>query len=370
MTNSNHFRGLNELRALAALAVVFYHIELYKNRIQLPSLYDISFINPFFNYFGKSGVYLFFVLSGFLLTHILTTEKKNNAQISFKNFYLRRILRIWPLYFIVGIIGFIIIPFLYYQFTSFFQGQDHFNLLIENLNYKGNLLFYFFFLTNISIDVYGPIAGAGQTWSVCVEEQVYIIWPWIINLFYKHLHIAFILLTILFILLQFNIRELTNNHTLIIFIETFHIDMMAIGGLFALGYSKFQNIIKLNTPLSLFIIIGSILIHIFFQLPVISLSILYGFLILSLHSNHFNLNLLNRIGKWSYGIYMYHPLFMYLSFSLVFSMNIQSVLYANLLYYSMTIGLTLVTSFLSYNYIELFFLNKKQYFNSKFSSTK
>ena len=60
-----YFKGLSELRAIAALFVIFHHIELYKHRDGLLSLYD-SFLNYFISHLGKNGVYIFFVLSGLL----------------------------------------------------------------------------------------------------------------------------------------------------------------------------------------------------------------------------------------------------------------------------------------------------------------
>lgn len=104
-----YFKGLAELRAIAALAVVFHHIELFKHREHLPSLFD-SFFSGFIDQLGKNGVYLFFVLSGFLITYLLIAERKQHEKIDIKKFYLRRILRIWPLYYLVVIIAFFVLP--------------------------------------------------------------------------------------------------------------------------------------------------------------------------------------------------------------------------------------------------------------------
>ena len=63
MKSKLFFHGLNELRAIAALAVVFHHIELYKQLMNLNSLFDVSMVKWFIENLGKNGVYLFFVLS-------------------------------------------------------------------------------------------------------------------------------------------------------------------------------------------------------------------------------------------------------------------------------------------------------------------
>ena len=71
-----YFKGLDELRAIAAFAVVFHHLELFKKREGKFSLYDIPLFKPFISNLGHNGVICFFVLSGFLITYLLLIEKK------------------------------------------------------------------------------------------------------------------------------------------------------------------------------------------------------------------------------------------------------------------------------------------------------
>ena len=113
-----YFKGLAEIRALAAFFVIFHHIELYKHRDGLTSLYDTP-LSYFIDALGKNGVYIFFVLSGFLITYLLLVEKKINTRINIRKFYFRRILRIWPLYYLIILISFTIIPFLANNFIAF-----------------------------------------------------------------------------------------------------------------------------------------------------------------------------------------------------------------------------------------------------------
>jgi peptidoglycan/LPS O-acetylase OafA/YrhL len=110
--NNIFFGGLNELRAIAALGVIFHHLELYNHRDRLLSIYNvkISAINYFISHLGKNCVYVFFVLSGFLITYLLLHEKEQTNKIEIRHFYLRRILRIWPLYYIIILISFCLIP--------------------------------------------------------------------------------------------------------------------------------------------------------------------------------------------------------------------------------------------------------------------
>jgi peptidoglycan/LPS O-acetylase OafA/YrhL len=102
-----YFPGLHGLRFFAAMMVVFSHVELMKDYHGYPNLYasNLAVYES-----GRMGVTLFFVLSGFLISYLLLTEKKITGSISVKKFYGRRILRIWPLYYLLVILTFIVLP--------------------------------------------------------------------------------------------------------------------------------------------------------------------------------------------------------------------------------------------------------------------
>ncbi len=99
------FSGLNSLRFFASLAVVITHIELLKGVFG----YKHNWNTPVFFNLGGLGVYFFFVLSGFLITFLLLKEKELFGEIKIKAFYIRRILRIWPLYYFICVLGFFIL---------------------------------------------------------------------------------------------------------------------------------------------------------------------------------------------------------------------------------------------------------------------
>lgn len=92
--------GLNGLRAIAAIAVVISHITLifstFGSDFKLFGSDDKG--NPNAYLLASYGVTIFFVLSGFLITYLLILEKEKKP-INIKSFYIRRILRIWPLYY-------------------------------------------------------------------------------------------------------------------------------------------------------------------------------------------------------------------------------------------------------------------------------
>src|SRR5690606_9574635 len=94
-SNISFFPNLNALRFFAALLVIFHHGEVIRAKYGFLSFETTSF---FMN--GGSAVKFFFVLSGFLITYLLLKEKKER-KVHIGYFYARRILRIWPLYFLL-----------------------------------------------------------------------------------------------------------------------------------------------------------------------------------------------------------------------------------------------------------------------------
>ncbi len=89
-----HLPNLNSIRFIAALLVIFSHIELYREFMGQESLIAIMGI------FAGFGVDVFFALSGFLITYLLIIENKKCGKIHIGHFYVRRTLRIWPAYYI------------------------------------------------------------------------------------------------------------------------------------------------------------------------------------------------------------------------------------------------------------------------------
>ena len=100
------FPNLNALRFLAAAAVIVHHVELTKAFLGLPNIAGVRAIPVI----GPLGVVLFFVLSGFLITYLLLVEERTAGRISIRRFYTRRILRIWPLYYVVVSAGLFLLP--------------------------------------------------------------------------------------------------------------------------------------------------------------------------------------------------------------------------------------------------------------------
>ncbi|HRH35049.1 MAG TPA: acyltransferase, partial [Catalimonadaceae bacterium] len=360
------FSGLNEIRAIAALSVLFHHVELYKHKLGIESLYDVKFLRFFISTLGHNGVLLFFTLSGFLITYLLLVEKKESGDINSKNFYLRRILRIWPVYFICLVFGFVVIPILYSNFSWFFIGQHTYNKLIDNIEYGWNLILNIFFLSNCVTLRFPGVVGASQNWSVSVEEQFYLFWPWVVkwaNRFFIHVMVGIIVVIGLLPTLFRKFPFLLHNNLFEAFIKSFFIDYMAVGALAAYAYLKYPHQIKWFIRNPFFLLSGLVLMIFHLQFSGIHFLRAISFAIVILASIEWKLSIrpLDYLGKISYGLYMYHPMVMYLIFALFTNLKLPYS-WINLFVYLGVISGTLLVSLCSYKFIELPLLRKKDKF--------
>jgi len=155
---------LDGLRAIAVLITLAYHLRLPGDT----GLAVVDAWNSFVN-LGWSGVDLFFVLSGFLITGILLRTREGSGY--FRNFYARRFLRIFPLYYAMIAILFFgvrLVPY-FGQFNWFWKEGSE------------NWWYYPLFLANFSEGIgYTKHSSFAVAWSLCVEEQFYLVWPLIV----------------------------------------------------------------------------------------------------------------------------------------------------------------------------------------------
>lgn len=149
---------LNAVRGLAVLLVLLHNTDRY------PSLH-LQLISAN----GWMGVDLFFVLSGFLITGILVDTKESDGY--FKNFYARRCLRIWPLYYSALLFMFVIVPLLR-------PSEAHIVFEARSAPWWAYPLFLQNFLVPIPTMATGLL---GVTWSLAVEEQFYLVWPLVVR---------------------------------------------------------------------------------------------------------------------------------------------------------------------------------------------
>lgn len=164
-----YFANLDVIRFIAAFLVLLFHIEIKRKQ------YNLDFFDSFFfSISGDYGVTIFFVLSGFLITYLLLSEKQKTNTINIPKFYVRRILRIWPLYYLIVLLGFFVLP----HSDIFYIPQT--SALWTYLTVPTFLL-YVIFLPNMVVELYGNMPYLDQTWSIGVEEQYYLFWPLIMK---------------------------------------------------------------------------------------------------------------------------------------------------------------------------------------------
>eukprot|EP00388_Colpodella_angusta_P012414 GDKJ01031493.1.p2 GENE.GDKJ01031493.1~~GDKJ01031493.1.p2 ORF type:complete len:369 (-),score=-9.89 GDKJ01031493.1:51-1157(-) len=364
-----YFPNLNGLRTIAAFLVVIHHVEQFKKILGRPNYFD----NPFIKITGKTGVILFFVLSGFLITYLLIKEKQVTKTISIPDFYKRRVLRIWPLYFLLIVISFFILPRI-----PFFNIGEASALVADNFSIK--ILFFVLFMPNLALGLFPPVPYASQAWSIGYEEQFYLFWPWIVK-FRQNLKVIIISLVSLFYLssiLAFTVfREMLADHDLLKVAEIFYdfpaYDSLLIGGLLAYlslyRISFFHFFFKKYVQLFLYAATFS---AIAFGLKVPYVNNLFYALMFALIIANLALNpnsiislenrVFNYLGKISYGVYMYHSIAIVLVLKVLPRLDLDNLF----LEYLLSALITTAIATLSFEFFENEFIKRK----IKFSKLK
>ena len=330
---------------------------------QVPNTSGI-YIERIFNNFSL-GVDFFFLISGFLITYLLLVERKELGNINLKKFYLRRILRIWPLYFFIILCTPLIIRITamtepIYSWTALFANNFQAIFLSDTL------------VNNLPAASQYPFM---HFWSICVEEHFYLVWP--LLLFFvptKKLSWCFailILSSIAFRAWAFTLAvhpfEQINWNTLS------KIDTLAIGGWMALIHFqkpfqlKISNVSRILFFLTFFALLtfseakkySSVLEAMFknylYTFPFAFILIWYLF-DKKAWFNFSSKNFIHYLGKISYGIYIYHNiLFLFVIKLVIFRFDLRSLPLFCILYPLMVIGVAA----LSYEVLEKPFLKLK-----------
>jgi len=356
-----YFPNLNAMRFLAALLVIVHHIEQYKEMFGL----DNIFRNHTIQLMSKIGVGLFFVLSGFLITYLLLVEQKENGNINIKSFYIRRILRIWPLYYLIILLAFFVFPQIDFMHLP---GHDQSHWFIK-------FLFFILMMPNVIHALGAGLAFGTQAWSIGAEEQFYLIWPWLLKIIKNKLALVLSVI-IIYLIVKFLFEFYFNTHIVIAYLSRiwylFPIDNMATGGLFAViyfnGYKKIIRILH-NKYLQILAWLSTIFLLLsgnslgFFHHQIYAL--LFGILIFNLAVNpnsivQFKSKILDYLGKISYGLYMYHSIFIVLSIKVCMHFNIVNNVYI----YTSSFLSTLIAAGLSYQFFEKRFIKMKVKYSS------
>lgn len=363
--------GLNGIRSLAAIGVMISHTALaFKNVPSNYYLFGLRNGTPKSWVLGEHGVTMFFVLSGFLITFLLLNEKQKTNKIHIKSFYKRRILRIWPLYYLYFIIVFCL-----------------FYLVGKPFNFKtSSPYFYLFFLANIPFIFEKTLPLLDHFWSIGVEEQFYLFWPWLFrikdDILLKIGIFIVVFLSILRVLLWYYIPF--SEPALFSVVNRF--DCMVLGGLGAIFYFKKNKIFlkfidnKITQFFALAILV-SMIINVFslinsileiFVVELVTLIIIVGQINVKNRILNFNNKVMDYLGKLSYGIYVLHVIILYFVFKFFHWSFITNELLRVFCIYFTVIFFTIITAHFSYNYFEKYFLklkNKFAFIKSSSSST-
>lgn len=371
-TDRIYFPGLNGLRFLAAFSVILFHLEQMKGEIGLPNFGEL----PLLVNMGKKGVGLFFVLSGFLITYLLLAEIKKTRTVDVKGFYIRRILRIWPLYYLIVIWAFFVFPNLFD--VSFING-------LTSANFFPQLTLFALLLPNVAKLFYPMVAGASQAWSVGVEEQFYLLWPLILRKgknVVPQLLLGIVILKPLVEAALFvcaSAMHLPALNTLYNFSKIFAIEQMAFGGLGAwlLAEQKTTALKWIHHPATQILNFGLLFVVVAFKLKIPFVNhhvdaLAFTILIMNVAANpHSFLKLENALcnfmGNISYGLYMYHTTVIALALKAM-RHSLNGATY-NFIYYVVVISGTILVSYVSHRFFEQRFLKLKDRFSVIRSAT-
>jgi len=296
----NYIKQLDSIRTFAVICVIIYH-------------WGDKFTIELFPSIGNLGVSIFFVLSGFLITSILLIEKEKieeNSSIKLKfsaigNFMMRRILRIFPIFYLMLII-------------LYFGEKILPNPIPKDWNY------YFLYLHNFLIYFrhQWPGGKVGPFWTLAVEEQFYLIWPWFIFFVKKKFIKLIIIISILLGIIStyfLSLNPLSGQYSQVLTICCIH--SFCIGAL--LSYfsiykyhilEKYYSTLKTISIITLVFYVYIIFINqslLFLERlleSMITMFLIYSILLNKTQKIDFILSnrILISIGKVSYGIYLFH----------------------------------------------------------------
>jgi peptidoglycan/LPS O-acetylase OafA/YrhL len=380
-TNSHHpkiyFPGLNALRFFAASLVVVHHAETIRFKFNLPNLKHFSFFQN-----GMLAVSFFFVLSGFLITFLLISEIERTKTVSIRNFYVRRVLRIWPLYYLLVIVGLFIIPT--------FLGIIGYEYKMPYDTTTAGVLFLFF-LSFVVNTMFGSHL-LEPLWSIGVEEFFYLIWAPLAK-FSKHkilyaLIFVFVLKTLINIFFTQNIDSSYFTFTKEI-VLSLKFELMAIGGIGAWFVARKREAVErhwlFSLPAQIVLLtvillrlfchnslINNDLYRIFFNTHILTgivEGLLFLWLILNVSVNPKTITKLqNRwldfLGEISYGIYMYQMLVIFASVLVLKKILIASTPSVSTLIFYVFISFAIISiSWFSKRFFEDWFLKLKDRFD-------
>jgi peptidoglycan/LPS O-acetylase OafA/YrhL len=366
----SHVPALDGLRGLAIIMVLFVH---FIGDAQPYSAFERILMKA--SNYGVWGVDLFFVLSGYLITGILY-DAKGSAHY-FRNFYMRRILRIFPLYYAVLFVLFFVLPL----FPSLVPAG-----LWESSRHQAWVWPYG---VNLFIAMRGTWAlpYISHFWSLAVEEHFYLLWPVVVLVASRSALLRICAGCALFSLVLRIVLALAGMNEISIQVLTpCRFDALCTGGFLAIASrsSARQALIRAARPAALIFAASILLVsaftasthflpEVFHALRTSLIALFFGALLLAcVHADEgfigrfFNHPAMRYFGKYSYGIYVFHGV---ISYFLIDKLTedrlagmIGSHLLAVLLQAAAGVSLSLLISVISYEWFEKRFLRLKRWF--------
>jgi peptidoglycan/LPS O-acetylase OafA/YrhL len=365
-----HYQALDGLRGLAILLVFMVHAYGTADHFKASRLGSVL---TFGAGCGWIGVDLFFVLSGFLITGILMDTLSGPG--FFRSFYIRRTLRIFPLFYGVFFLLALLTPLLH-------------------LEWRLGHIAYLFYCQNIALAFdpkllnVPPAVFLGPYWSLAVEEQYYMLWPlaiWLLRDQRKIMRLCLALI-ICCILLRFVVLRVAPNQAALYVVYwelPTHCDGLLLGSWLALAmrrwpvevlWRRMQWLVWL--AIAAFLCVGVYTRTLFFTTPAMetvgfaAIPVIFAGLLLrcfvpgSWELRIFSAPFLRFLGRYSYGMYVYHVLFWPIMIGwlhwLAGSLHSQTI--GSLVYLLLWFWGTVTVAVLSYKFLESPFLRMKDRF--------
>jgi peptidoglycan/LPS O-acetylase OafA/YrhL len=367
--------ALDGVRGLAILAVLLFHFLTPVNP-KGPMDATMAWL---FSY-GALGVDLFFLLSGFLITGILYDSLADPAY--FRNFYMRRVLRIFPLYYGVLVIVFLVVPAI-----PALRGSE-----IAGL--RSHQAWAWLYGVNIYLAIHNGwvLSYIEHFWSLAIEEQFYLVWPLVVWLLGGKRRL-FLGVSLAVAIASFGGRIIASlygaSEVVTTVLTPFELDCLAIGGFFAVYMRQPDGAAAARRMIFPLTLAGLGLLLLQFGVRHFSE---YGYAVQSLRRGGFHLLLaalllealcapsssvwsrflrsgpMVTLGKYSYGLYVYHHFFSYYFSEHRTELALASVIGSSTAALAIQavggMAASMAIAWLSYEYFEKFFLRLKRFWPS------
>ncbi len=346
-----YFENLDCLRWLSALAVIVTHVEMIRGQHGM----DNAWSNWIVQNLGPVGVYFFFTLSGFLITHILVRYREAPLAETLPSFYVRRAGRILPLYYLLVVLGFFVLPQLS-VFTSPTAGGTSPPPSLDTF------LSFLFAQPHVASAFQQRVANISHLWSIGVEITFYCFWPLLV-LRARHLVRAIFIFIVVIIGIKAALllagSRIPNAQGWFHLAATLKFECMAIGSLFALitPGKLWDCLTHRGTALTAMMLVPPVFL--LYRTPLdnlvhLPLSVLFGTIIWnSARCPSSPIGVLanpvfNYLGRISYGIYCFHVAVINLL------LNVAGPYFAEhrLLLYGATIVAVALVSSVSFHFFE------------------